>query len=101
MTECTFKCKFVEMEYITTTNLRTQSTALVDTLKKGGVVSLIHRSKIVGVIKPKKEPKVLTKSDIAKLIELAEKLNLSKFSYKQREGRYRKHLVSKYGKDLS
>lgn len=89
------------MDFITTTNLRTQSSDLVDTLKNGGVVSLIHRSKIVGVIKPKKEPKALTKMGIAKLQKLAQELNLPKLSYKERERRYRKHLVEKYGKGLS
>ncbi len=89
------------MDSITTTNLRTQSSQLVDTLKKGGVVSLIHRSKIIGVIKSKKEPKVLTKTDIKQLKELATKLDLPKTSYKERERIYRKHLVDKYGKDLS
>ena len=88
------------MDSITTTNLRTQSSQLVDTLKKGGVVSLIHRSKIIGVIKSKKEPKVLTKTDIKQLKELATKLDLPKTSYKERERIYRKHLVDKYGKDL-
>lgn len=89
------------MDSITTTNLRTQSSNLVDTLKKGGVVSLIHRSKIIGVIKPKKEPKVLTKTDINKLKELAKELNLPKISYEEREKRYKKHLIGKYGKDIS
>ncbi len=89
------------MDYITTTNLRTQSSKLVDTLKKGGTVSLIHRSKVIGVIKPEKEPKVMTRANIDKLKKLAEELNLPKTSYKEREKRYRKHLMEKYGKGLS
>lgn len=89
------------MDSITTTNLRTQSSDLVNTLKKGGAVSLIHRSKVVGVIKPKKEPKVLTRTDISKLKELAKELNLPKNSYKEREKIYREHLISKYGKGIS
>ena len=91
----------MDMDYITTTNLRTQSSELVDTLKKGGVVSLIHRSKVVGVIKPKKTPKALTKTDINQLKNLAENLNLPKISYEKRGRMYRKHLMGKYGKSLS
>lgn len=89
------------MDSITTTNLRTQSSELVNTLKKGGAVSLIHRSKIVGVITPKKEPKALTKTDIKELKQIAESLNLPKISYEERENRYRKHLRDKYGEGLS
>lgn len=89
------------MDSITTTNLRTQSSDLINTLKKGGVVSLIHRSKIVGVIKPKKEPKLLTKNDIFKLKELAKQLNLPKISYEERERKYKEHIMNKYGKGIS
>ena len=89
------------MDYITTTNLRTQSSKLVSELKKGNSISLIHRSKVVGVITPRKEPKALTKADINKLKKLAKELNLPKLSYSEREKRYRKHLVKKYGEDIS
>ncbi len=89
------------MEYITTTNLRTQSSDLINTLKKGGSVSLIHRSQVVGVIKPKKESKALTKSDIDKLRQLAKTLNLPKISYTERDRRYRMQLMEKYGKNIS
>ena len=89
------------MDYITTTNLRTQSSELIDTLKKGGVVSLIHRSKVVGVIKPKKTPKALTKKDIDQLKKLADDLSLPKISYEERKKIYTKHLVDRYGKGLS
>jgi len=89
------------MEFITTTNLRTQTSKLINTLKKGGSVSLIHRSKVVGVIKPKKQPKPLTDKDIKLLKKLAESLNLPKMSYKEREKIYREHLMNKYGKNIS
>jgi len=90
------------MNYITTTDLRTKSVELVNSLRKGEPVTLIHRSKIVGVIKPvKEEPQPLTGLDAKKLQQLATKLNLHKFSYKEREKRYRKHLMEKYGQDLS
>lgn len=89
------------MDYITTTNLRTQSTELVNTLKRGGIVSLIHRSKVVGVIKPKKELKIMTKKDIDQLKDLALNLELPKLSYEERDNKYRENLIIKYGKDLS
>lgn len=89
------------MQYITTTELRTQSSDLVEILKRGGSVSLIHRSKIIGEIKPREESKALTKENINELKKLAKGLNLPKTSYKQREKVYRKHLMKKYGKDLS
>jgi hypothetical protein len=91
----------MDMDTITTTNLRTQSSRLIETLKKGGVVSLIHRSKVVGLIKPQKEVKALTKADIKQIKEIAHTLNLPKLSYEEREETYRKHLTDKYGKDIS
>ncbi len=89
------------MDYITTTQLRTKSTELVNSLAKGNAVSLIHRSAIIGEIRPKRQPKPLTKEDVRDLKRLAEKLNLPKLSYEEREKRYRKALQQKYGQDLS
>ncbi|MEK7581658.1 MAG: hypothetical protein AAB512_05240 [Patescibacteria group bacterium] len=89
------------MEYITTTDLRTKSSQLIQSLKNGTKVSLIHRSKVVGIIEPKKEPKVLTHAGIEKLKKLAHQLNLPKTTYKQREKIYREHLMKKYGKGIS
>jgi len=88
------------MQTITTTQLRTKSSELIKSLEKGDSISLIHRSKIVGVIKPKAEPKALTRADISGLQKLAEELNLPKTTYAERARRYRKHLMEKYGKDL-
>ena len=89
------------MQYITTTELRTMSKKLVDTLREGHSVNLIHRSKIVGRVEPVQEPKPLTKEGIEKIKRLAKELNLPKLSYKERERRYRKHLIEKYGQGLS
>lgn len=90
------------MQYITTTELRTKSKGLVETLRAGRSVDLVHRSRVVGEIKPKiYDPKPLTKGGIKKIMEAARKLNLPKLSYKERERRYRKHLMEEYGKDLS
>ncbi|OGH47433.1 MAG: hypothetical protein A3A51_01805 [Candidatus Levybacteria bacterium RIFCSPLOWO2_01_FULL_39_10] len=86
------------MEYITTTNLRTKTSQLVNELKKGGKVSLIHRSKIIGVIKPVEEPKIF---DAEKFNKIIKKLNLPPTTYAQREKIYRSHLMKKYGKGIS
>lgn len=62
-------------------------------------VELVHRSKIIGEVKPKKaEGKIF---NAKKMLELARKMNLPKLSYKERERRYRQHLENKYGKDIS
>ncbi len=90
------------MDYITTTDLRTKSSQLVDALKSGLSVPLIHRSEIIGEIKPKKKTVYpLTQADIDELKKLARELNLPKTSYKEREQIYRKHLLERYGKNLS
>ncbi|MBI2597447.1 hypothetical protein HYW41_04780 [Candidatus Daviesbacteria bacterium] len=89
------------MQVITTTQLRTKSKELVKALQEGCSVDLIHRSKVIGILKPAQEPKPLTKEDIDSLKKLAQKLNLPKLSYKERGRRYGKYLMGKYGKSLS
>lgn len=84
------------MQYITTTDLRTKSPELVALLKRNSTVTLIHRSKIVGVIKPaeitykpldvKKFKQFLKDSQPKKLIPR-----------NQREQIYHKYLKQKYG----
>lgn len=86
------------MQYITTTELRTMSSQLVDTLKKGGSISLIHRSKVIGKIQPEQEVKPFNAKRFKKLLE---GLNLPKTTYAEREKIYRKHLTEKYGQGLS
>lgn len=87
------------MNYLTTTQLRTKSSQLVNSLSKGHTVSLVHRSKIIGEIKPVKES---AKPFNAKTFKrLVKSLNLPKTTYAQREKIYRKHLMEKYGKGLS
>ncbi len=87
------------MNYLTTTQLRTKSSALVNLLLAGESVDLIHRSQIIAEIKPKKTGEKVF--DAKKILELAKKMNLPKLSYKDREKRYRQHLVKKYGKSIS
>lgn len=89
------------MNYITTTELRTKSKELIKVLQQGRSVDLIHRSRIVGKILPSYEPQPLTPDGIEKIMKAAQKLNLPKLSYKEREKRYRAHLKKKYDKGLS
>lgn len=69
------------MQYITTTELRTKSSKLIETLREGKSVNLIHRSKVVGKVQPVQEPKPLTREDIEEIKRLAKDLNLPKLSY--------------------
>ncbi len=86
------------MQVITTTELRTKSKELVRILQEGHSVDLIHRSKVVGEIKPKiYDPKPF---DAESFLKLVKKLNLPKTTPAQRERRYRAHLMKKYGKNL-
>jgi len=89
------------MQVITTTELRTRSKELVETLLGGRTVGLIHRSRVVGEIKPKIEEKPLTLEDIKQLRKFAEEMNLPKLTYKERDKRLRRNLMEKYGQDIS
>ena len=89
------------MNYITTTQLRTKTSELVKVLQEGRSVDLIHRSKVVGEIKPAQPPLIT----ITNLEELRKALRAAKpkklIPRSQRDKIYRKHLMEKYGKDLS
>jgi len=86
------------MQYITTTELRTKSKQLVEVLLEGRSVDLIHRSKVVGEIKPKiYDPKPF---DADKFLKIVEKLNLPKLTPRQIEARYRKAMMKKHGQNL-
>ncbi|MEK9179567.1 MAG: hypothetical protein AAB893_03820 [Patescibacteria group bacterium] len=59
----------------------------------------MHRSRIIGEIRPKRtEGKPF---NAKRVMELAAKIDYPKLSYKQREKIYRKHLEEKYGKHIS
>ena len=86
------------MNYITTTELRTRSSELIDFLLAGGTVDLIHRSSIVGTIIPKEEePGNLTKNDLKKIAEALNQLNLPATTPGERTKNYRLHLKKRYG----
>lgn len=86
------------MQVITTTQLRTKSKDLVKTLQEGHSVDLIHRSMLVGEIKPvESKPKLFNAKRFKKLVD---KLNLPRTTYAQREKIYRDRLIKKYGKGI-
>lgn len=86
------------MQYITTTDLRTKSSELVNSLSKGSTVSLMHRSRIIGEIKPVKKTKPFNAKEFKKLVD---NLNLPQTTYSERDRIYKRHLMKKYGKDIS
>lgn len=87
------------MQVITTTQLRTKSKELVKTLQEGSSVDLIHRSRVIGEIKPKiYDPKPF---DPDKFAKIAERLNFPKLTPRQIELKYRAAMMKKHGKGLS
>lgn len=83
---------------ISTTDLRTKVPLLLQALTRGESVELIHRSKVVGEIKPKMRiPKPFNPEHFLKTVA---RLNLPRLSQKQMERNYRDHMMKKYGKGL-
>lgn len=87
------------MHVITTTQLRTKSKDLVKALHEGRSVDLIHRSKVVGEIKPKiYDPKPFNPD---KFLKIVKKLNFERRTPRQIDARYRKAMEEKHGKGIS
>lgn len=87
------------MQVITTTQLRTRSKELVKALREGYSIDLIHRSQVVGEIKPKTyDPKPFDPDKFARIID---KLNFPKLTPRQIEARYRAAMMKKHGKGIS
>lgn len=88
------------MNYITTTQLRTQTPDLLEALLYGQSVDLIHRSKIVGEITSKKtvKPKLF---DATKIAKITKEMNLTTLTVTQREKKYRDAMIKKHGKHIS
>ena len=85
------------MQYITTTQLRTKTSSLISTLAQGLSVSLIHRSKVVGKIKPAKKS-LVTITDIDDFNDFLDSLKPKKqLSPKQEAKAFTNHLKKKYG----
>jgi len=89
----------VYMNYITTTQLRTMSSKLINSLLRGEKVNLVHRSKLVGVIKPEiQKTKIF---NAKRFLKNTRKIHLPILDDKKIEKRYREHLNEKYGKSIS
>lgn len=88
------------MQYITTTDLRTQSSHLVALLSQGRKTALVHRSKIIGEILP--VPPGAKLFDVKKFRKFIKGPSYQRdLSYEERDVVYRKHLEEKYGKGIS
>ena len=93
------------MNYITTTELRTKTTELVEKLEAGEEVGLLHRSKFVGSFRPnllaQKPVKIIHDADafIEDMKSLAKKIG--KLNSAQMDKNYRDHMETKYGKLVS
>ncbi len=88
------------MNYITTTQLRTNTTNLVNALMAGHSVQLIHRSQVLGVISPP-ENKPAQPFDGEKYLEETKGMVTKKYTQKQRDKNYRDYIMGKYGKNIS
>jgi hypothetical protein len=88
------------MNLITATELRTKTKELVEALLNGEEVGFVHRSKIIGVFKPKKP--VGKPFDTKKVMAIAAKL-IEKYPIltdKEIDKRYREAMMKKHGKHL-
>ncbi len=89
------------MNCISTTDLRTKSSEIGSTLKSGESLFLVHRSKIVGEIKPAVDKTKPKRFNAKKFLAAVKKLNLPPLSDKERERNYGEHIEKKYGKGFS
>ena len=87
------------MNTMTTTDLRTKSSILISSLKNGNIVSLIHRSKIVGKIIPSSDISLKT-IDAKKLQNKINRLNLPRLTLTEMDRRYRIAMMKKHGKGI-
>lgn len=89
------------MNYISTTELRTKSSKLKDSLKKGESTYVMHRSKIIGVIEPYESVGKTFNVKQYKKLQAAVPPSKVHYSNTEREKIFSKHLKEKYGKNIS
>ncbi|RJR14711.1 hypothetical protein C4579_04325 [Candidatus Microgenomates bacterium] len=89
------------MNQITITEISQKPQALINALKKGVSVSLVHKSRVVGIIKPSdtNQTPAVTMDKLRAFQKAVKPKKLIPRS--QREATYRKRLMEKYGKGLS
>lgn len=88
-------------QYISTTELREQSSKVVSKLRRGEDMMLIHRSKIIGVIKPllSQTESIDDLSEFKKVLSVLKPIKV--IPYHNRREKYRKYLQRRYGQDIS
>jgi len=86
------------MNYITTTQLRTQTSAFVEALLAGRQIELIHRSKKIGTLTL--DPISKNKTNHSRLANNIAKLNLPFLTKHQMQNNYREYITTKYGQSL-
>ncbi len=84
------------MNYITSTQLRSQVPRLIKTLSKGEKINLIHRSRIVGQIIPSLTTSPQRKFNPRIFLESIKSLNLKKLSSAEVKKRYQQALQKRY-----
>ncbi|MBL7036606.1 hypothetical protein ISR94_02035 [Candidatus Microgenomates bacterium] len=84
------------MNYITTTQLRTQTPDLLEALAYGQHIDLIHRSKPVATISPIKieKPKLFSAK---RMFAITKAMNLPKLTVSQRNKNYKEAMLKKHG----
>lgn len=89
----------MHMNLITTTELRTKVPLVLQLLSRGETIDLVHRSRVVAEIAPKKYPdKPFNATRVKKLVE---EINLPVLTHKEIDRRYRNYIMARYGKHLS
>ena len=88
-------------QYISTTELREQSSKVVAKLRLGEDMVLVHRSRIIGVIKPisSKTKSIDNLSEFKKVVSNYKPSHI--IPYRKRKEIYRNYLKKRYGKDIS
>ena len=88
------------MNVITATEIRTKMPDVIATLLAGGSIDLVHRSRIVGEIRPKRTApaKVVSARQLDAKIK---KLGFPKLTPKEIDRRYRIAMVKKHGQGFS
>jgi len=87
------------MEYITFTQLRTNTNNLAKALKRGDEVKLIRRSAVVGRVVPYSNKKIKT-INAKKLQAKIDELDLPRLTLKEIDRRYRIAMMKKHGQGL-
>lgn len=86
------------MNVITATELRTKTKELFEAMLNGEEISVIHRSKVIGVFKPKKQGPVVF--DAKKVMAITKNINYPILTDEEIDKRYREAMMKKHGKHL-